>query len=168
MTTTKVKPPLLNKQLRPKEGQIHNDDISDVPDDDLLLQWAREQFVITSADALRAADAAAVNDGTINDGPQPAQEAVQPGSPADPPDDDDQGAPLVATSQVARARIARLTSAAAPAAGAATVTQFQTWRERAVDITPVPSPINSDGTPNKIGMAHISKGEGLEEPMALP
>ena len=152
----------LDELLQPEDGEVFSD-IDDVPDDDLLLQWARDQFVNTSADALRAdGNENTVNDSAVNDSPQSDQELAAANA-AQESDDDDLGAPLVATSEVARARVARLTSAAAPAAAAAMVTQFQTWRERAVGTSPVPSPINPDGTPNKVGMAHISKGEGLDE-----
>ena len=112
--------PLLTKQ--PKEGQVYNDDINDVPDNELLLQCAKGQFIHTSDDAPHAGNEATVNDNAIKDGPQPAQATTHAAKESD---NDGLGAPLVAPSEVGQARIAQLASAAA----AALVTQFQTWQE---------------------------------------
>lgn len=73
--------------------------------------------------------------------------------------DDDLGAPLELAPAAMRARI----QGAGTVQGTPCRTHFSVWRERALGLAPIPSPIMPDGTENRIGLAQISKGEGLEE-----
>ena len=129
-----------------------------------------------AAVAAPAADtaAAAVAAPPLADGTAASPIAEQAANAAEPPiaglapdliDDDDLGAPIGLTPAAMRQRIAANNAArpATPGAAGLQVTAYTTWRERALGISTIPSPLQPDGQPSLIGMSHISSGEGLDE-----